>query len=1027
LYRYVWRDLIRNPRRTLASIVGVTLGVGLFSGVLFFIDGSAASMTKRALSPLALDLQVVMSSPLGGGVRLEERAAGPRRIALTVRNDGPVPANEVVVADEPAAPFTYVHNSMSRNGKALHDVAGHSPLSQGLAGTGLNIGTVQAGAIVRLAYSVRTANPAASFRPRATISSRENVEPTPANSPPQLALEQLRARLAKIPGVAAADGLAFVDLPPGSLRTGDARVNDSVRLFGFDSLYQRHYPSIRLVSGAFRSGSTLLSAEAARQVRLSATGSQVELSVPGGRRALTLPVSGVTDLSAARPLFYSRKSTKLEEFLYVPNAAIVSPATFQSAVIPGFRVATTSRNSAIKSLPLLEVDMLVNRSRLHSDPGSALAQTKAIAASVGRIAPGQSYLIDNISNTLQVARDDAAVGKRMFVFLGLPGALLAAFLAAYTASILASTQRREQANLRIRGAHRKHLMRMLGYRTLALATTGSITGTAIGLLSVLVILGQTTLFEASANDLAISALAAILFGMLTTALALYLPARRSLSREISQERGEMSLAPQPAWRRLRLDLLLLLVAAAAEGWALSSGAFNAPAGSVYTGQSVSLPSYLLLAPVVAWFGGILLSVRVFQAGTSRLRVAAAPQFGPLIRGILSRSLRRRSWVPATGTVGVGLVIAFGTGLAMFTATYDSAKGRDARFTVGADVRVTPSVLSTREHPATYASQLRVPGVSAVTPVVSRLENSVLIGPNNEDRKNLTAIDPGTFRRVATVPDSFFVDRSATRAMSALGADPQGLLVQRDSADSLSIGMGDRVQVLLARGTKHQALKTFHVVGIYTRLPGFPLGTDIVTKLSTYQAATRLRGVDFFLARAADPSHASLTRAAAALRSGPGRGDALNIETTATALNKDQSSLTALNVHGLVNLNSLYTLLMCAAGVAIFVFGLMLQRRREYIALRAQGLQTRELRALVLGETALVALWGLAAGLLVGTVLAYLMVHILRPLFILDPHLTFPPREIATLAALATAAALLSSLAATRILRRLNPTEILRET
>ena len=47
---YVWRELVRNPRRTLAALAGVTLGVGLFSGVLFFADGSGATLTARAVS-----------------------------------------------------------------------------------------------------------------------------------------------------------------------------------------------------------------------------------------------------------------------------------------------------------------------------------------------------------------------------------------------------------------------------------------------------------------------------------------------------------------------------------------------------------------------------------------------------------------------------------------------------------------------------------------------------------------------------------------------------------------------------------------------------------------------------------------------------------------------------------------------------------------------------------------------------------------------------------------------------------------
>ena len=68
---YVWRDLVRNPRRTLASLVGVVLGVGLFSGVLFFIDGSGATMTKRALEPLALDIIIKLTNPLGVCLRLE--------------------------------------------------------------------------------------------------------------------------------------------------------------------------------------------------------------------------------------------------------------------------------------------------------------------------------------------------------------------------------------------------------------------------------------------------------------------------------------------------------------------------------------------------------------------------------------------------------------------------------------------------------------------------------------------------------------------------------------------------------------------------------------------------------------------------------------------------------------------------------------------------------------------------------------------------------------------------------------------
>jgi putative ABC transport system permease protein len=1007
---YVWHDLVRNRRRTFASLAGVILGVGLFSGVLFFIDGSGATMTKRAIAPLALDMQRVLTSPLGGGLRLEQRvndrslrADEATRVTLTVANTSAAPANEVVVNDEPPPPLVYERGTTTIGGRTIRDAGRQSPLAQGVAHTGYNVGTLAPGEKLRVSYVARAGGsiPSTStLRLTGKVSSREEVVPIEANAPPPMGLAELTRKIAAIPGVAAADGLSFVDL------------SGPVRLFGFDRRYAEHYPSIRLAGGSFKPGSALLSVEAAR------SGGRVRLRLPGRRRVLRLPVSGTVDLSRARPLFYSRKTNQLEDFLYVRRSVTVDPATFERKVLPAYRRAVATRGAQVKSTPLLEVDVLVDRSRLNAEPATALAQTKAIARRINAIAPGQDYLIDNISNTLQVARDDAAVGKRMFLFLGLPGALLAAFLAAYTGSILASTQRRENAVLRIRGAHRGHLLRALVYRTVALASAGSVIGTGIGLLSVAAILGADTLFEASTGQLLVSAVAAAGFGLVTTGIALYIPGRRALGRAVAEERGELVTNPQPAWRRLRLDFVLLAAAAVAEVYALRSGAFDAPGGSVYEGRAVSLPSHLMLAPLVAWFGGILLAVRIFEGGAGRIRVPSPTRFGPLVRGTLVRSLKRRSWALATGIAGVGLVVAFGASVAAFSATYDAAKVEDARFAVGSDVRVTPSVLSDRVHPPAYAARLEVPGIAAATPVVSKLQNSVLFTTDNEDARNLTAIEPVSFGRVAAQGDA--------AALGALRKDRRGLLVSSETADDLSIEPGDQVKVLLARGTKRQALRLFRVAGVFERFPGFPQGTDLVADLGYYQESTRTKRTDFFLARARDPSDAGLERAVAGLRAGPGEADPIEIETRAAALDKDQSSLTAVNVHGLVDLNSLYTLLMSAAGIGIFVFGLMLHRRAEYVTLRAQGMRTGEIRALVLGEAALVAACGLVAGLLVGVGIGSLLVHVLRPLFILRPEFTVPLGDLALLAALVLAATVVSSLVAAAMLRRLKPTEMLRE-
>ena len=111
---------------------------------------------------------------------------------------------------------------------------------------------------------------------------------------------------------------------------------------------------------------------------------------------------------------------------------------------------------------------------------------------------------------------------------------------------------------------------------------------------------------------------------------------------------------------------------------------------------------------------------------------------------------------------------------------------------------------------------------------------------------------------------------------------------------------------------------------------------------------------------------------------------------------------------------------------MFVFGLMLQRRREYVTLRAQGMPSWKLQALILGEAGFVGLSGLAAGVLVGGGMGLLLVRILQPLFILPPTTTIPMRDVALLVSLVIGATIASTLAALTILRRLSLSEVLRE-
>jgi putative ABC transport system permease protein len=851
------------------------------------------------------------------------------------------------------------------------------------------------------------------------------VVPAPANAPPPLGLEHLRSEIRRIPGVVAADGLTLVDLPPASLRAGGHTIGEVVRVFAMTPDYPRHHPSVRVTAGSLGAGSAVLSAEAARSLG-AVTGSTVVLSLPGSTTRLGLPVSGVADLGRATALFSSRRAKTFEDVVYVPHSVIVDRATFDHRILPAFQAVVAAPGSAVKSLPQSEVDLVVDRSRLSSEPALALRQTTAIARSVGGIAPTESHLIDNISNALDVAREDAAVGRTMFVFLGVPGLLLAVFLTAYAGSILAVTQRGEHAILRLRGADGRRLRRVLVAQSLVLSGVGAVLGTGLGYLSVMALVGWEALLEAPRRELVVSGLVAAGVGTLATLLALVVPGSRSLRGEIARQGRATSANPVPVWRRWRAILALAVVAVVAEAVAVLSGALEAPAGSVSEGEPVSLRPGLLVAPLLAWLGGTFLVASTLQSMVARLPVPGTRSFGTPLHGTLLRSLRRRPWALATGSAGIGLVMALATALTMFSATYAATKQADSRFTVGSDLRVSPSPLSARPHPTGSAAGLRVGGVAGVTPVVFQPGNAVLVGRFDQERVDLAAIDPATFASTVPLNDAFFAEGSASAAMEALRSRRDGLLVDEESARGLSITTGDVVEVLLARGTDHQTLESFHVVGLFARFPGFPAGTNLVANLGYYQAATGLTDADFFLLRAVDQSPAGLAGIEAALRSGPGKDDPMDVDTTETVLDKDQSSLTALDTHALVELDLLYSALMSVTIVAIFVFGLMLHRRKEYLTLHALGMPARARFALVLAETGLVVLCGTVTGVVVGAGVGYLFIQVLRPLFIVSPVVSLPTGSVLVMAGVPALAAIASAIAATVALRRLRPTEVLRE-
>ena len=759
-----------------------------------------------------------------------------------------------------------------------------------------------------------------------------------------------------------------------------------VRIFGFDAAYAEADDAIRIVEGRFEPGGAVISSEAARDLNIG-IGDPVTADLPDGS-TMVRDVTGIADLSAARSLFSSRRGGDLETFIYTRNAIVVSPVDFADIVYPAYERAATTTGERLRNPPIREIDITLDDTRLAADPATAVGETIAIAEAVSEVAASQDYLLDNISNTLQVAADDAVVAKRLFVFLGVPGGLLGAALAAYAGTVLAGAQRREQATLRVRGASRRHLVRMLGVRTALLTGVGSVVGLLLGYGATAAILGQESLSRASAASLIRSAITGSVGGFLVTGAALYITGRRSIDREINEDRARLAHRP-PLWRRAWLDLIILGLVVIGTGVALWADAFAGAAGSVYFGRSVQLNLSLLVFPIAVWLAGSLLAARVLGSVLTATQPQSSAHLQRPLASLYRLSIGRRPWAIGNGAVVVALVVALATCLTAFTASYDGAKRRDALYANGSDVRITPRPNSEMVIGPDDADVFRTEGIEAVSPVIYAPSNVILRSARTSDPANLAAIDPAGFVAVAPLDGTRFVEADATAALESLADAPDTILLSEEMADFLKVEVGDTLHVLVARATDDQVEIDLVITTLFERIPGFPDGADAVMSLARHTEAAPNKPPDFFLASTVAPDDETLEQAVTAIRQGPGIRSAFGIETRISTLASDQSSLAALNIAGLTDLDASFALGMAVVAIAIFVFGLLLARRREYVTLRAQGMEASAIRLLIGSEAATVAAAGAVSGLVVGAVMGFYFVSVLRPLFVLRPGYVLP--------------------------------------
>jgi len=435
-------------------------------------------------------------------------------------------------------------------------------------------------------------------------------------------------------------------------------------------------------------------------------------------------------------------------------------------------------------------------------------------------------------------------------------------------------------------------------------------------------------------------------------------------------------------------------------WLTASTGFSAVI-SPDSNPTLSLSVYMFFAPALLWIGATLLLVRLRGQALAWLITRTVRGRAASRRAFLLVSAGRRGAAINRGLIVVGLLLAFGVNLGIFSATYNQQVKADAQLTLGADVTATapPGVAARRNLTRQIAA---VPGVAAATGV----EHSyAYVGPDLQDTYG---IDAASFGKATSLRDSYFLHSSAQQVLDRLRSTPDGIAVSKETITDFSLRTGDllRLRVLDRRAGKFHVVP-FHVAGIVQEFPSAPKDSFMVANLSYLESVTHAGGPNVVFAKAS---------------SWGAKVDNINNQSSRTS-----SSITTVDLTGISHIEQAFAIVLAAAAMALFVALGISERRQEFATMAAIGAPMRQISAFLWSEAAIVLSVGMALAVGLGWLLSEMLVAILQHVFDPPPDsLAIPWAFLAGLAGAAIVATLLATAVAGRGIRRLHLGEILRE-
>ncbi len=674
---------------------------------------------------------------------------------------------------------------------------------------------------------------------------------------------------------------------------GTVQTTGSGRVLGLDPSYGSSFPGqLRILGG--RGEGVMLAQQTAASLHAT-VGDHIlieRLSLPPA----DVRIDGIVALPNADLLFQEVGAPSGRAPQSPPDNVVILPLAQWHTL---FDPQAKSHPDSTK----VQLHVRLTHDRLSSDPVTALAQAADAARNFEARVQGTTVIADNLAVRLDAVRSDAPYAGVLFLFLGMPGVLLALLVTHSVAVSGAVWRRRQQALLRTRGVSIPQILRLLTLEAGLSGTIGILLGVA-GAAAVAALLSGSDLFSRAGL---VWIAAAAMLGLGVSAAAILLPALHEARQlAVTKAAAPITLSRVPLWQRLHLDLLCLLLSALLY-WQMQRQGYQivvAPEGVPTT----SVDYYAFISPTLLWIAVALVSSRL-------LGIVINPQHGFLVTvlhpfaghlsSLAAAALYRQQGRVRRSFTPVLLAMSFATSTAVFDATYRTQAHTDTELTNGADVTVTAN--GPVPAGAFLTKLAALADVAAAEPMQHRF---AYVG---SDLQDLYGIDPLSLGDATRMSDAYFQNGDARDSLRSLAETPDGILVSEETVADYQLQPGDSINLRLqsVSDRSYQSV-AFRLVGVVREFPTAPRDSFLVANAAYIAQKTGSGAAEIVLLRSkGDP--AQLAREVATAL-GPMSG--MQVVDIGRALALVNSSLTAIDLRGLTAIELSFAVLMLLAATGV---------------------------------------------------------------------------------------------------------------